>query len=88
MQYCISIFLPFTVYIVLSILSPYPGNPFTLQEYFGFHICKSLHPDFHVSFECLYNFEKSFMVGGHPKLSYMYFSSKGYPGESERALVK
>ncbi len=20
-----------------------PGNPFTLQEYFGFHICKRLH---------------------------------------------
>ncbi len=44
-----------------------PGNPFTLQEYFGFHICKGSHPDLHVSFECMYNFEKRFIAGGHPK---------------------
>ena len=27
---------------------PCPGNPFPLQEYFGFHICKSSHPDWHM----------------------------------------
>ena len=57
-----------------SILAHGPGTPFTLQEYFGFLICKSSHPDFHVSFERLHNFEKRFIASGHPKLSYMYFS--------------
>ncbi|MCR5677297.1 MAG: hypothetical protein K6G13_04620, partial [Agathobacter sp.] len=61
-----------------------PGTPFTLQEYFGFHICKSSHPDYHKTFFKIVQAFKRHMVIRMRAFAYMktkiFLQSEGLSG--------